>query len=203
MKMTRLEKRLVNRRRKGARNIAKIRPRLEELNRDSIRDVLELGCGIGAVSAFLAETYGLNVYATDLDPAQIEIARRMQPESARLRFRVADAARLTFADGSFDLVLSQNVFHHIPDWEAAVQEVTRVLRPGAYFIWLDLACPKLLKKLLGPLARRHGLYTFAEIKSAFVRNGLEPCYYERVAHGPFGHHHLVLQKRGGSARTPL
>jgi ubiquinone/menaquinone biosynthesis C-methylase UbiE len=194
MKMTRLEKRFVNRKQKAERNIQKVRQRLQPLDTQTIHDALELGCGIGAVSAFLADTYAMNVCGTDFDPEQIEIARRMQPESDRLHFRVEDAAHLTFEDASFDLVLSQNVFHHVPDWEAAVREVARVLRPGGYFIWLDLAIPRLVKNVLQPLMKNHGLYTIGEVNSALAENGLERRFYEQIAHGPLVHHHIVWQK---------
>jgi len=195
MKMTRLEKRFVNRRKKAERNIQKVRQRLQELDIDSIRDVLEIGCGIGFVSAFLADTYEMNVQGSDFDPEQIEIARKMLPKSERLRFRVEDAARLSFEDASFDLVVSHNVFHHIPDWEAAVREVARVLRPGGYFMWLDLGFPRWVKRLLRPFSRSVGLYTFDEIKTAFAACGLQQRFYERMRHGPFTHHHMVLQTK--------
>jgi ubiquinone/menaquinone biosynthesis C-methylase UbiE len=192
--MTRLEKRFVNRQQKAEHNIQKVRQRLQPLDTQAIRDALELGCGIGAVSAFLADTYAMNVCGTDFDPEQIEIARTMQPESDHLHFSVEDAAHLTFEDASFDLVLSQNVFHHVPDWEAAVREVARVLRPGGYFIWLDLATPRLIKNVLQPLMKNHGLYTIDEVNSALAESGLERRFYEQTAHGPLVHHHMVWQK---------
>lgn len=194
MKMTRLEKRFVNRNKKAEHNIEKVRQRLQPLDTQTIRDALELGCGIGAVSAFLADTYAMNVWGTDFDPEQIEIARTMQPESDHLHFRVEDAAHLTFEDASFDLVLSQNVFHHVPEWETVVREVARVLRPGGHFIWLDLAFPKLIKNVLQPLVNAHGLYTIDEVNSALAESGLERRFYEQTAHGPLVHHHMVLQK---------
>ena len=47
--------------------------------------------------------------------------------------RNEDATRLTFADASFDLVMSFEVLEHIPDYLAALREVRRVLRPGGRF----------------------------------------------------------------------
>jgi cyclopropane fatty-acyl-phospholipid synthase-like methyltransferase len=65
MEMTRLEKWLVNRNKKAERNIARVRQRLTALPSEAIEDVLELGCGIGAVAAFLSETYNMKVWGTD------------------------------------------------------------------------------------------------------------------------------------------
>jgi len=49
MKMTKLEKRFVNRTKKGKNNIAKVRTSLEKIESERIKDVLEIGCGIGQV----------------------------------------------------------------------------------------------------------------------------------------------------------
>ena len=194
MEMTRLEKWLVNRSKKARRNIARVRRRLQDLPSARIQDVLELGCGIGMVAAYLAETYEMNVYGTDYDAEQIKNARNMQPEDAHLHYRVEDAANLRFQDASFDLVVSQNVFHHIPDWRSATIEVARVLRPGGYLIWLDLAFPKFIRKLFQPLMKNHSLYCLAEIRRAFNASGFEQLFHERLIHGLFVHHHLVWQK---------
>lgn len=197
MEMTRLEKRFVNRRKKAERNIARVRQRLQELPSNAIQDVLELGCGTGAVAADLAATYGMNVYGTDYDSAQIEIARNLQPESEHLHYRVEDATRLSFQDTRFDLVISQNVFHHLADWKTAVQEVTRVLRPGGYLMWLDLAFPKFIGRLFQPLIKNYSLYCFADVRSIFKMYGFEQLFYERLVHGLFVQHHLVWQKSEG------
>jgi ubiquinone/menaquinone biosynthesis C-methylase UbiE len=194
MKMTRLEKWFVNRKGRADRNIALVRQRLQQLDVRTIRNVLELGCGIGSVSAFLADAYDLNVQGTDVDPEQIGIARTIQPESERLHFSVEDAAQLTFQDASFDLVLAQHMFHHLPDWKAAAREVARVLRPGGYLIWLDFAVPGVIKQVAVRLAKNDGLYTLEEIQAAFTESGLEQRFHERAAHGPSVTHQMVLQK---------
>jgi len=116
MRMTRFEKWFVNRRKEAERNIGRVCECLQKVDARNIHDVLEIGCGIGAVSAHLANNYEMNVQATDFDPEQIEAARKTYPESDRLHFAVADATDLAFDDASFDLVLSQDIFHHIPNW---------------------------------------------------------------------------------------
>ena len=194
MAMTRLEKRFVNRDRKAERNIEKVNQCLEELDSHKIHQVLELGCGTGAVSAYLASNYQMKVYGTDIDPEQIEIAKKTFQESDHLHFMVEDASNLSFDFVSFDLVLSQNVFHHIPAWETAVQELVRVLRPGGYLIWLDLAFPRLVKDIIQSFVKNYALYTIDEVKDSFTNNGFTQLFYERIAHGPFTHHQFILQK---------
>jgi len=195
MKMTRLEKWFVNRSKKADRNITRVRQRLQELPAEAIQDVLELGCGIGSVAAYLAANYQMKVCGTDYDAEQIQIARNMQPQNANLHYSVEDAANLSFQDASFDLVVSQNVFHHIPEWKTATKEIARVLRAGGYYIWLDLAFPKLIRTLFQPLVKNQSLYCIDDVRHVFQAHGFEPLFYERRIHGPFVHHHLVWQKK--------
>jgi ubiquinone/menaquinone biosynthesis C-methylase UbiE len=195
MAMTQIEKRYVNRQKKADRNIENIRQSLSLLNLDNVHDTLEIGCGIGAVSAYLAGPCILNVTGVDIDPDQIEIARKLYSQGERLRYLVEDAANFSFEDNSFDLVVSQNAFHHIADWRKAVREVARVLRPRGYFIWQDLAFPELIKKIFQPVVNRYGLYTIDEIKLEFANNNFDTIDKDRLLHGLFVHQKLVLQKR--------
>jgi ubiquinone/menaquinone biosynthesis C-methylase UbiE len=191
MAMTRFEKLFVNRERKGQRNIEKVRTRLEQLPIENLHDALELGCGIGSVSAFIAENYQMSVIGTDFDPAQIEIAKSTYPEKKGLRYGIENASKLGFEDGGFDLVVSQNVFHHVPNWKEAVREVSRVIKPGGYFLWLDLTFPKTMVKIFQPFVKNYGLYTFEAIMAQFVENRFEELNHERSLFA----HNLVFQKR--------
>jgi len=194
MEMTRLEKWLVNRNKKAERNIARVRQRLTALPAEAIEDVLELGCGIGAVAAFLSETYNMKVWGTDYDFEQIQIARNRHPQNEKLIYRVEDAAHLSFQDARFDLVVSQNVFHHLPKWQTAVREIARVLRPGGFLLWLDLTFPKWIAHLFQPLVKKHSLYCIADAKYVFEAQGFDQRFHERRIHGPFSQHHMIWQK---------
>lgn len=98
--------------------------------------VLELGAGTGFFSLNL-KLAGVveEVHACDLSPGMVEAAKQ---NAQRLGFtiegRVADAEALPYEDDSFDLVVGHAVIHHIPDVEAALAEVLRVLRPGGRFV---------------------------------------------------------------------
>ena len=100
------------------------------------RRVLELGAGTGFFSLNL-KLAGLveEVHVSDLSPGMVEAAKT---NAERLGFtiegRVADAESLPYEDDSFDLVVGHAVIHHIPDVEAALREVVRVLRPGGRFV---------------------------------------------------------------------
>lgn len=98
--------------------------------------VLELGAGTGFFSLNL-KLAGLveEVHVSDLSPGMVEAAKQ---NAHRLGFtiegRVADAESLPYEDDSFDLVVGHAVIHHIPDVEAALREVVRVLKPGGRFV---------------------------------------------------------------------
>jgi ubiquinone/menaquinone biosynthesis C-methylase UbiE len=194
MKMTRMQKRFVNRQEKAKDQIEKVRRHLERPGMDTIHDVLELGCGIGVVTGWLAEAYDMNVLGTDVDPEQIEIAREMQAETDRLHFSVEDAARLSFDEASFDMVLSQFVFHHMADWKEVVGETARVLRSGGYFMWLDVAFKKTTKRIISPFMKNFGIYTIEEVRAAFEQQGLAEHHFERFKLGPFTFYDVLLQK---------
>ena len=195
MEMSRLEKWLVNREQKAERNIARIRQCLSELPSEALKDVLELGCGIGAVAAFLSENYNMKVWGTDYDQEQIQIARKRHPENEYLNYRVEDAERLSFQDACFDLVVSQNVFHHLSKWQAAVGEVARVLRPGGFLLWLDLTFPRWIGKFFQPFVKNHSLYCIGDVKYVFEKHGFQQRFHERQLHGPFVQHHMIWQKK--------
>lgn len=95
--------------------------------------VLDLGCGSGVFSHYLARR-GLRVTGADLSPKLIELGRRLYPN---VTFAVEDAEHLSFADGTFDCVFLGGVIHHFPDPTRMAAEVARVLRPRGTFFAFD------------------------------------------------------------------
>jgi ubiquinone/menaquinone biosynthesis C-methylase UbiE len=99
-----------------------------------VRRGLDVGCGPGQFTVLVAErTPGAEVWGIDLAPTMIELARghaSESPAARRLHFEVADVARLPFADGFFDAVVSTGSIKHWPDQAAALREMHRVLAPG-------------------------------------------------------------------------
>ena len=104
-------------------------------------EALEIGSGGGAVAAQLLHEFPeLRIIATDYDPELVAVtAQSLKPFGQRATVNRADAAALPFADGRFDVVLSFAMFHHIPNWEWAVAEAMRVLRPGGTLVGYDLS----------------------------------------------------------------
>ena len=103
-------------------------------------DVLEIGCGSGAMAAEVLRRYpAVRLVATDYDESMVDAAReRLASFGDRAEVRRADAADLPFDDGAFDAALSFIMLHHVIKWEQALRELVRVLRPGGQLIGYDL-----------------------------------------------------------------
>ena len=97
---------------------------------------LELGCGTGFFTLNLKLAGVIDeAHVTDLSPGMVEVAQRnARSLGFEVEGRVADAERLPYDDGSFDLVIGHAVLHHIPDVEQAFREILRVLKPGGRFV---------------------------------------------------------------------
>lgn len=90
------------------------------------RATLEIGCGEGRVARDLAAR-DHRVTGLDAAPSMVRAARLADPHG---EYVVGDAARLPFADGSFDLVVAYNSLMDVDDMPATVREAARVLEPG-------------------------------------------------------------------------
>ena len=103
--------------------------------------ILEIGCGRGVGTEIIFERFGAReVHAFDLDPDMIERARRRLTEypSDRLRLFVGDAAAINAPDASYDAVFDFGIVHHVPDWQQAISEISRVLKPGGRFFFEEV-----------------------------------------------------------------
>ena len=92
------------------------------------------------MAAELIERYpDIAMVVTDFDEAMVDNAmHRMHRYGERVEVRQADATALPFEDASFETVVSFIMLHHTVDWEKALAEATRVLRPGGKLIGYDL-----------------------------------------------------------------
>lgn len=95
------------------------------------RQVLEIGCGMGCMAMNWAQ-HGARVTAVDLNPVAVQqTQRRFELFGLTADIRDADAARLPFADQTFDYAYSWGVLHHSPGLKASIAELHRVIKPGA------------------------------------------------------------------------
>ncbi len=96
--------------------------------------VLDVGCGAGTDSLVAAQMVGPegSVVGIDITPEMLAKARAAAAELgvSNVEFTEAEAERLPFPDGEFDVVISNGVIDLIPDKDAVFAEFLRVLRPG-------------------------------------------------------------------------
>lgn len=98
--------------------------------------VLDIGCGIGGPSRYLAHTYGCRVEGIDLTPELIETGQLLTRRCGlddRVALQFGDALDLPYPDQSFDVVWCQNVTMNIADKARFLAGVYRVLKPGGLF----------------------------------------------------------------------
>ncbi len=142
MKLNRIEKAIVNnplrallQRHYEARLLERLGGRLEG------KRVLEVGCGSGVGTQIIFERFGAReVYAFDLDPDMVALARRRlsmcRPD--RLNLSVGNVTAIEAEDGAFDAVFDFGIIHHVPVWQRAVSEIRRVLKPGGKFFFEEV-----------------------------------------------------------------
>lgn len=104
--------------------------RISEVVQD--KDVLEIATGPDLLARHVAPA-ARHVVATDYSEGMIEQAKR-GVELPNLSFEVADAARLPYADASYDVVIIANALHVMDEPDRALAEARRVLRPGGMLV---------------------------------------------------------------------
>lgn len=105
--------------------------------------VLDIGSGAGhtalTFAPFVAECIGC-----DLTPEMVNVATQLARDKdiRNVHFRLGDVENLEFGNASFDFVTCRYAAHHFSNLQQAIQEVTRVLKPGGTFVLVDPYVPE-------------------------------------------------------------
>jgi len=133
--------------------------RFKHLNLAPGARVLDLGCGEGRHVHGLYMLGGLHIVGVDLDASSLEKAEAglatlpvAKPgDGGSVEFEIGDATALRFEDATFDAVICSEVLEHLPDYDAALLEIRRVLKPaGTLCISVPHAWPERLCWRLAP-----------------------------------------------------
>jgi 2-polyprenyl-3-methyl-5-hydroxy-6-metoxy-1,4-benzoquinol methylase len=136
--------------------------------------VLEVGCGRGVGSEVILDRLGAaRVTAFDLDESMVELARR-RLHSRPVSLSVGDVGDINQPAGALDTVVDFGIIHHVPDWQAAVAEIARVLRPGGLLLFEEVP-----RRILDTWAfrtftkhPRENRFEAAEFAAELARHGL-------------------------------
>lgn len=107
----------------------------------SEHSLLDVGCGLGGTSRYLATAFGCDVVGLDLTEEYCRIARMLSARTglmAKTVFHQGSALALPFADQSFDIVWTEHVQMNIADKAGFYSEITRVLKPGGQLVFHDI-----------------------------------------------------------------
>ena len=171
--------------------------------------ILEVGVGTGI---------SLPLYSSDCRLCGVDISgpmlRKAQERVAELNLGnveglwAMDAERLSFPDGSFDVVVAQYVITTVPNPEATLDEFARVLKPGGEIVLVsrigaEAGLRRSLEHWFQPAARKLGWrteFSFARYARWAARTpGMH--LIERRAMPPFGHFNLIrFGKIGAESR---
>ena len=103
--------------------------------------VLDLCCGLGGPARYLAYHYGCRVTGVDMNTDRLAGAVRLTERTKlqdRVLFHHANALQTGLTDETFDVIVSQEAFCHIPNKKALITECARLLKPDGRIVYTDI-----------------------------------------------------------------
>jgi len=135
--------------------------------------VVDIGCGTGSASRYAAEITGSSgkVTGIDVNPGMITVAQSLPvAQGAPIEWRTTDVAVLPLADKSVDVVLCAQSLQFLPEKEAGLSEMQRVLRADGRVnlsLWCQISENPYFETLVNALDKHIGPATAAGLQSAF------------------------------------
>lgn len=105
------------------------------------KNVLELGCGLGICSQYMAKLVGEkgSVLATDINQEQIDLAQKMKVDELKnLNFQKLSALELEKLEQKFDIIYVRFLLLHLPNPEKVLEQIKKVLSPNGKIIIEDV-----------------------------------------------------------------
>lgn len=143
--------------------------------------ILEIGSGTGTLLSHL-RTQGYDACGVEVSADLIAEARRWH---GPLPVQQVHGTALPFADAAFDIAMSFDVFEHIPDSDAHLREVRRVLRPGGCYLiqtpnkWTNTIFETIRWRSVTRWRADHcSLHSLAELEARLARHGFRSVPFD-------------------------
>ena len=114
--------------------------KLEGLGVDSSWHVLDLCCGWGVPTRYVAGRLGCRMTGVDITQRSVDFAKKVTEGTdvePLIAYKQGSALDIPIENGAVDLVWSQDGFCHVPNRPRVLAECSRVLRPGGYLVFTD------------------------------------------------------------------
>ena len=157
--------------------------------------ILDLGCGTGAILEQIGDTYNsAELYGVDLSENMIEQAKWRLESKATLS--TGDAENLPFADNTFDLVCCVESFHHYPNPDKALLEISRILKPNGTLLLCDTWSRAPIRQIMNLFIRFSDdgdvhIYSEREVMRLLEKTGLTHITWTQITN----HAYLCISKK--------
>ena len=143
---------------------------IRKLNIKTNNIILDVACGTGDISFEIEKKYSTIVTGLDISPNMIKIAKNKSKKRGlnKINFIVGDAEDLPMENNSIDKITISYGFRNISNYDKALSEFYRVLKPGGKLGILEFSSPH--SKIVGSLFKIYFHYILPKVASLFSRS---------------------------------
>lgn len=160
--------------------------------------VADIGCGTGNASELIAP-HVARVIAVDFSEPMLGAARRRLGEFENVEFREGSIESIPLADASVDVGVVMLVMHHVPDPDAALREIARIVKPGGRVLMVDMF-EHTREEYRRTMGHEHLGFTRERIEELFAGAGMPGCRVTALRGDPDGKGPSLFAATGAVAR---